>query len=66
MVTGRATLPKQVLTGNQPTLPQQAIGPRGPMPPRRTGPASAPALPLRNGRPTPRPHLHTGPQTVLA
>jgi len=66
MVTGRATLHKQVLTGNQPTLPQQAIGLRGPMPPRRTGTVSAPALPLRNGHPTPQPHLHTGLPTVLA
>jgi hypothetical protein len=66
MVTGRATLHKQVLTGNQPTPAQPAIGPRGPMPPRRTGAASAPVLPLRNGLPTPRPHPHTGLPTVLA
>jgi hypothetical protein len=65
MVTGRATLRKQALTGNQPTLPQQVIGLRGPTPPRRIGPVSAPALPLRNGHPTPRPHLHTGLPTVL-
>ena len=66
MVTGRATLRKQVLTGNQPTLPPQAITLRGPMPPRRTGTASAPALPLRNGPPTPRPHPHTGLPTAVA
>jgi hypothetical protein len=64
MVTGRATLRKQVLTGNQPTPPQQVIGLRGPMPPRRTGPVSAPALLLHNGHPTPQPHHRTGLPTV--
>lgn len=66
MVTGRATLRKQVLTGNQPTPPPQVIGLHGPMPPRRTGTASAPALPLRSGRPMPRPHPHTGLPTAVA
>ena len=66
MVTGRATLHKQVLTGNQPTPPPQATGLHGPMPPRRTGTASAPALHLRSGHPTPRPHPHTGLPTAVA